>query len=221
MIVITGTSQGLGGSLFDKISCRGMELIAISRRFLHKQIEKAKLCKFIKLIELDFSVPESIEPKLSGVVSNLNEVIFINNAATVGEIKIVSKLDPQNIINSINVNFVSPVILINFFCRIAKFVTIINVTSGAAIRPIDSMSLYCSTKCAIKSFLDVVAIQSNVAVINIDPGIMDTHMQGTIRSARFNGVDTFINFKKDGLLKNANDVAEEIFDSYIKDRITS
>ncbi|MDR2646492.1 MAG: SDR family NAD(P)-dependent oxidoreductase [Holosporaceae bacterium] len=221
-IVITGTSQGLGECLFDSISCykKRIKLLAVSRRFTSKQIALAESNNSLKLIYMDFSNIESVKNNLDELdTGNDEEVIFINNAATIGEIKSVGELHLRNIIDSINTNFVSPIVIVNFLCKKSKLVTVINISSGAANHPIDKWGLYCSTKNGIKSFLEVASIQNNIDVINIDPGVMDTCMQNTIRQAQFHGVDTFIDLKKKGNLKSATVVAEKIFDSYVKDKI--
>jgi benzil reductase ((S)-benzoin forming) len=45
---------------------------------------------------------------------------------------------------------------------------------------------------------------------NIDPGVMDTNMQKSLRESDFPDVENFKNLQKDGKLKLPKDVALEI-----------
>ncbi len=112
-----------------------------------------------------------------------------------------------------NVNFVSGAILANALCGIKATmrVTVVNVTSGAADRPIGGWGMYCSTKAATKMFLSVLARQEGtdyrLKVHHFDPGVMDTKMQSRIRKS-----DT--EHSKEGLL-DPGTVAKKLIKRYV------
>jgi len=86
----------------------------------------------------------------------LTEIIFINNAGTVSPIGRIGAMDEQDIKRSININFVSPVIITNFVAATCsknniKF-KILNISTGAAAKPFAGWSMYCSVKCASRMF---------------------------------------------------------------------
>ena len=72
--------------------------------------------------------------------------------------------------------------------------------------------LYCSSKAFIKIFFEVTEKEnSHYTFHNINPGVIDTKMQKTIRDSSFPDSKRFINMYSDGKLKSANEAALEIF----------
>jgi benzil reductase ((S)-benzoin forming) len=99
-------------------------------------------------------------------------------------------------------------LLKNFSNNLLSFV---NISSGAANRAINSWSLYCSSKAFIKMFFEVAECEyQQHKFFNIDPGVMDTQMQKSIRSTDFPDVSSFRNLEEEGKLKLPIDVAIEI-----------
>ena len=96
---------------------------------------------------------------------------------------------------------------------------IVNISSGAAIKPYYGWSVYCATKAAIDMMTKAIAIEQDtiekgVKVIAIYPGVVDTAMQEQIRnsdSQKFIDVQRFIDFKESGSLVSTEIVGKEIF----------
>src|SRR5690625_5748465 len=88
----------------------------------------------------------------------------------------------------------------------------VNITSGAANRPIYGWSAYCSTKALINRYTETVALEQHTLktenkVFAFSPGVMDTNMQAEIRStdsASFKDVEQFIQYKKDDQLRHTD-----------------
>lgn len=214
-VVITGVSKGLGKNLFDLLSVENIEIIAISRKFCDYQIELAENNKNIELLQLDLSNLKEVKNHLTNITNE--EIIFINNAATIEPICNIEEMKSDDIINTLNINFVSPILLINNLSN--NKLLILNISTGAANHPIDKWSLYCSSKAGLKMFLDVILLQNNYEIINIDPGVMNTEMQETIRTSNFANVNYFKDLQENNLLKDPNAVAMDIFNKYIKGKI--
>lgn len=95
---------------------------------------------------------------------------------------------------------------------------IVNVTSGAADHPIRGWNVYGATKAAMNMHTRVAGLEQEHAadshkIIAFSPGIMDTEMQGTIRSAdekAFSEIDQFVSFKTNGELRQPAQVAETL-----------
>ena len=70
-------------------------------------------------------------------------------------------------------------------------------------------------------FFNVIADDEhkNIEVVNFDPGVMNTNMQQQIRNSKFNDVDVFKSYKSKNILKDTKDVAFEIYERYIKEKI--
>lgn len=219
-IIITGTSRGLGKGFFDALHDKKYRLVCIARTFLHYQKELAEPEK-IELIKFDLDNIHNITDILNkSTILNMRdnkEILFINNAGVVSPIGKVGKFDSDDIVESINVNFISPVLITNFLCQLCDRnkmkLSILNITTGAADRPIAGWSIYCSTKSATKMFFNAMVEEREIYLNNIDPGVMDTPMQQEIRSvdnSDFPLVEIFKLFETNNELKNPHQVALNI-----------
>jgi benzil reductase ((S)-benzoin forming) len=140
----------------------------------------------------------------------------------VGDVKHVGNIDNQQIIDSYNLNLIAPAVLTNNF--IAKYSglscekIVLNISSGAGRTPIDGWNVYCSTKAGMDMFSQVLNEEvkidkSNIKVLSLAPGIIDTDMQIQIRAAEqseFSNIEKFIEYKKEGDLTPANITAQQV-----------
>lgn len=218
-IIITGISQGLGEELFNLLSKKNVKIVALSRRFLDNQYLLEKSENNIQLCMVDLSNITDVE-KVLDELSLEDDIIFINNASKITPIDSIQNISNDDIVNSITTNFITPALIVKKLSN-KKSLFIINLSTGASKRAIQNWSLYCSTKAGIEMFLNVIADDEhkNIEVVNFDPGVMNTNMQQQIRNSKFNDVDVFKSYKSKNILKDAKDVAFEIYERYIKEKI--
>lgn len=94
---------------------------------------------------------------------------------------------------------------------------IVNISSGAAHKPLPGWGEYCTSKAGLAMFSKVAADDlksQGFRVFSLAPGIVDTEMQSEIRQADqedFPALDRFMSYKKEGLLSSTVEVAEKIF----------
>lgn len=223
-IIITGVSRGLGKAFFDILKDKNYHLICISRSFVDYQNKQAELDNNIELIKLDLNSINDVILKLNHSVTlnkcNFDELTFINNAGVISPIEKVGSIDENDIRKSININFVSPVLITNYlsdFCSKNQIrFKIINITTGAADKPFEGWSVYCSTKSATKMFLSVIEKEKGAVIENIDPGVLNTGMQKEIRNAtksNFPLIGYFQNLEKENKLEAPSQVAFNILKS--------
>ena len=218
-IIITGISQGLGEELFNLLSKKNVKIVALSRRFLDNQYLLEKSENNIQLCMVDLSNITDVE-KVLDELSLEDDVIFINNASKITPIDSIQNISNDDIVNSITTNFITPALIVKKLSN-KKSLFIINLSTGASKRAIQNWSLYCSTKAGIEMFFNVIADDEhkNIEVVNFDPGVMNTNMQQQIRNSKFNDVDVFKSYKSKNILKDTKDVAVEIYERYIKEKI--
>ncbi|HOQ00469.1 MAG TPA: (S)-benzoin forming benzil reductase [Acetivibrio clariflavus] len=228
--IITGASRGLGRAIAENLLSKDNHLFCISRRMNDDVITEAGLkdCK-IDYFEYDFNFIEEIDMLISTIFERINfskaqTVCMINNAATLNPIKPVGKYPSFEIISSMNVNLITPMLLISEFIRRTEEVScnkmIVNISSGAGKHPYYGWGCYCSAKAALDMFTGCVGLeQSNspnpVKIISFNPGIMDTDMQSEIRQSReedFEQVERFIKLKEQGKLKSPDFVAKKLLE---------
>jgi NAD(P)-dependent dehydrogenase (short-subunit alcohol dehydrogenase family) len=120
--------------------------------------------------------------------------ILINNASIIEPIGALAGSDPAEWTRSIEVNLLGayhtaratlPRILE------AGKGTVINISSGAAHRPLEGWSAYCSGKAGLAMLTDAIALEcgdAGVRVFGLAPGVVDTDMQATIRASGINRI---------------------------------
>lgn len=214
---ITGTSSGLGNALSLEVLRQGNRVVGIGR---HHPQDFTNYCA----IEADLSLPEaasSLSLKDPWQDFTYERVILVNNAGVIEPVKHMGHVNAQSINNHYQVNLVAPAILINQFLAVwessSPEIVIINVSSGAAHRPIDGWGPYCSAKSGLSMLTQVVHEENqlryrNCRVYALAPGVVDTPMQETIRSAdpsEFSQLARFKELKELEAMEKPNTVARK------------
>lgn len=216
LAIITGGSRGLGAALAAQWKSNQFKVVDLSRSGISADS-----------VKVDLSQPETLKdiiPELFASLANesLEEVLFFNNAGMINPVGIVSDKPLDEILVNINVNFTSAILIMRHFIDAFQAVdckkTIINISSGAALRGIYGWSLYCGAKAGIENFVRTLAVEQNeqpnpIHLLNVGPGIIDTGMQADIRAVdakHFPGVNQFIGFKEEGALRQPEEVSNAI-----------
>ena len=212
-VFVTGSSFGIGLALANVFLEKGFKVEGIARRnaiehpnYMHHTLDLSDLNK---VAEFEFSTNQDFE-----------EVILINNAGWLGEVKLIGELQNENIQRINDINVTAPFILINsFLSQLNSFngkKTIINISSGAAKYPIKSWGTYCASKAAIDMFSRVIKEEHpEIDVMSIAPGVVDTAMQKAIREVPeedFEDSARFHEMHNSGELRSSEDVAKQIAD---------
>ncbi len=216
-VYITGTGSGIGKALAEHLLETGKyKVIGISR---HQRIEHPHYLH----IALDLSKPRLFRKFRFEHIAKARKIALVNNAAMLGEVKHVGKLKPHSIVAGYHLNLVAPAFLSNEFLRSYRAheaeKLIINISSGAAFTPIESWSVYCSSKAGLEMFTAVLEEElqiegiSDTRVFSVSPGVVDTPMQARIREADpsdFHLIDQFKKYREEGLLARPEAVADRL-----------
>ena len=220
-IVLTGASRGLGHELHRLLVLEDLPLgprIFISRRPLSETHLNHQY------IQADLAQKNKFNTSLINPESKV--VVFINNAGTIEPIGKAIDVSALSFENALRVNCLGPVSLAQQLAvetgGIGARLFILNVSSGAAHRPIKGWMAYCVSKAAVVMAFDVLAAENDhIEVLHFDPGVMDTDMQSYIRQQSTDlmpDVELFRNFKTSKALKSPREVAVEII-SIVRDVI--
>ncbi len=229
LYIITGTNKGLGKALVDEVFLLdNSSIISIGRTLNEDHVKFLNtLSDRFHFIKIDLNQPALLAEKIDSyheIMQRTDRIIFINNAGTIAPIEKIGCINSTKLLASININSASPAIITNRMLNklSGKKLVFINITSGAAKRPIDGWAAYCASKSYAKMFFDVLAEQTKdnprIKVYQIDPGMMDTEMQHEIRSSNpeiFPQVSEFVSVKENGKLKSAKDVAKSIISEIV------
>ncbi|BAO75055.1 SDR family NAD(P)-dependent oxidoreductase [Winogradskyella sp. PG-2] len=217
-IVITGTSRGLGKAFVDVLmNYEDCFVISLSRQLSEDQKQySSERFHFIKVDLSDDKLIQKIEV-LKDLITN-EAVYFINNASIIEPLTKVGNIDDLSIDNTLSVNIKSTMLITKFLLSNfnSNALTFANISSGAAKRAIRNWSLYCSSKAFTEMFFDVAAEEYKAhRFLNINPGVMDTGMQKTLRASDFPDVENFKALQTEGQLKQPIDVANDLIKNII------
>ena len=181
--LITGTSSGIGKALAKLLLSENYLVFGYSRT---NQIEN----KNFTFTKIDLSNMEEVQKLKFPDIDVASDFLLVNNAATIGSILPIHKKTNEEILREYNLNIISPTLLsrkfINNYANNKKL--LINISSGAANKPIPSWSTYCATKSGLDMLTEVIQKEKheNLKIFSIHPGVVNTNMQEEIRRSDAN-----------------------------------
>jgi benzil reductase ((S)-benzoin forming) len=210
-VFITGISSGIGKAFLEHFLTEGVEITGIGRT-------NPSINGPYSFLECDFTDIASVR-RLS-LKSHDNELLFINNAGTIGAIERVSDQSASDIEEVMTVNAIVPML----FCQKViqenpgKKITLLNISSGAANRPIPSWAAYCSSKIALDRFSETLQLEENekkaaTCIYSVAPGVVDSKMQEKIRQSSqvdFSSLDNFVELHAKGELLDTKTVVNKL-----------
>lgn len=225
LVIISGINRGLGQAIYNLLLMDSEYKVFVLSRSLTPEQNNDLLSNKFQYHHIDFiNINSVMKLDFSNISTNsFSEIIFINNAAVIEPIGQFGELNNQKIIDAVNINVISPSIILNKILDAFKKIDIkvINISSGAAKNPINGWGLYCASKSFTNMLCNVIALQTNtnrtINIVNFDPGVIDTSMQGLIRSkseSEFPGVSNFIELKETQKLQSPKDVALKILNLF-------
>lgn len=215
LALVTGTSSGIGEAVARELLGRGWRVVGLSRRpgildhpsYQHLNVDLSELS----------TLPERVEQAVGSAVTDpvIERVALVNNAADPGLLGPVEVIDPVAMLPVFGVNVVAPTWLSGWVarrCRRGVPLRIVNVLSGAGVRPFPGLATYGATKAALRMVGMVLASevdagrdgsQRDVTILCYSPGPVDTPMQEKARTSSakvFPLVETFTRWAAEGQL---------------------
>lgn len=213
LALITGASRGLGLALYQQLLADGWIVIDFSRAAPHPGSRR---------VDLGRLQPGELPALLDGLpLDGVRELALIHNAGVVGPVGVVGDgLPAQALLDNAQTNFSGALLLLGAWVQryqalpaARKF--LLNISSGAALRPIAGWSAYCAAKAGLEHFVRCVAAEQALQpwplrAWNLNPGVMDTDMQADLRNSRFPERELFVQRHADGQLQDPARVAARI-----------
>lgn len=221
--VVTGTTRGIGRALAEQIVARGDNLYTLSRA---PESRAGSWHNF----ECDLRYPDQVSQAMTRILDTMGRVpcrdaVLISNAGVLGPIEPVANLAPDQIADHMQINLLTPTLLIGLFVRATRQWQcrrrIIAITSGAGRHPYAGWSLYCGSKAGLDMVVRCAAREQQAGEANpvnisaVAPGVVATDMQTEIRSAdeaHFPGRARFIELHASGKLSSPKQVATTILE---------
>jgi NAD(P)-dependent dehydrogenase (short-subunit alcohol dehydrogenase family) len=133
----------------------------------------------------DISRAEDCRELVSSTVAAYGRIdALVNNAAVLEPIAPISEAEPAEWNRNLTVNVLGPMMLTQAALPYLRRSNgrVINVSSGAALRPIPGTAGYSVAKAALNQFTRALAVEEKeITAIAVRPGVVDTDMQAAIR----------------------------------------
>ena len=224
--IVTGASKGLGEAIVKEMFTQENCIIYLSRSS-NSELEELAKTNNVQLFyqSCDLTKIEEIEETVNQVFTKIDlvqaeKLTLINNAGMIEPIKQVGDAAANEIISNVQVNLLAPILLTEFFLKQTKSfkgqTVVVNITSGAANKSYSGWSTYCSTKAGLNMFTRTAGQEQGAqgnkrVIIGFSPGVMDTDMQGMIRTAGeedFASLPMFKEYHEKGMLRKPSFVAK-------------
>ncbi|XP_078673531.1 sepiapterin reductase-like [Branchiostoma floridae x Branchiostoma belcheri] len=229
---VTGGSRGLGRSIAVQLAGRlgeGSRLVLTGRSLqglqeTKRQVEEKSPNQLeVKLVTGDMEDSTVYHAHFCDIFADVQpgtfkNALMIHNAATLGDLsKKAAEHSDAEILNKYYATNLTSVIALT-----AKFMqvfsgsvvrrTVVNISSGTAIEPLEHHALYCSGKAARNMFFKVMAAEEpDVRVLNYSPGPMLTDMAQTVRSCGVKIVeDGYKTMESQGMIQSPEDPAKHL-----------
>ncbi|KAJ4942093.1 hypothetical protein JOQ06_011962 [Pogonophryne albipinna] len=199
--IITGASKGFGQALAYQVSwyleprsvlllvARSGPLLQEMKEELQSATEEQQLVVHCVAVDLRTKegVDETVRVARQEAVDEIEHVLLINNAASLGDIaKFETFTNPDEVNSYLSLNVSSPLALTAGIlqlcpCRPGLRWSVVILSSMFALQALPSWVLYCTAKAARNMMFSVLAKeQQHVKVLSYSPGPMDTDMQKEI-----------------------------------------
>lgn len=228
LIILTGASRGLGAALARQLLAADAHMLTLSR---HPDAALPAAAKasgaVLEQWALDLGHDIGSSARLEAWLhqqtpSQFSSATLINNAGLLGRVGPIEASDAETIAAVLRIGLEAPLLLTSAFLRATRGWAVdkrvLNISSGAAKRPIAGWAPYCAAKAGLDHFSRVVALDEALLpnparIVSLAPGVIDTDMQGELRAAPGAGFPeqgNFIEMKNRGQLPSPDVAATRV-----------
>jgi len=188
VVIVTGASRGIGAAVAQRLAGAGAALTLIARSRQKLETVAAGLQRNgggPLVCQADVTEYMACQEVVDQTLEHFGRIdALVNNAGIVQPIDIVARADPADWRYCIEVNLIGPFNLARACLAALRGSRgrVVNVSSGAAILALETVSAYCAAKAGLNQFTRVLAAEEPaVTVLAVRPGVVDTDMQAVIR----------------------------------------
>ena len=195
VIIVTGASRGIGAAASAALAKAGATVVMTARDGKLTEDVARSIGGSASARACDVSDYAAVEALVAETKSRFGRLdALINNAGVIDPIASIADSDPKAWARNIDINLNGAYYAIRAVLPgmiAAGGGTIVNVSSGAAIRPLQGWSAYCSGKAGLHMLTRAIALETaakGIRVFGFQPGTTDTDMQVLIRASGINPV---------------------------------
>lgn len=181
LAIVTGTSSGLGKSVFDLLQAQEIACVSISR---HLAVGDAT-----RHIMADLAQPQDWDGLLGPILSHLefSRIVFLDIAAVLPHGDMLAEEFPAHWDEAMRVNVTTPLAIAKSLAGFARGkgarLEVVHTSSGAAFQAIPRWAAYCASKAAAAMAWKVMESENDFVSARIfQPGVIATAMQAQLRA---------------------------------------
>lgn len=195
VIVVTGSTRGIGRAVAEACAREGAKVIICSR---HEHAVK-ETCEVLKCqgysvsgVTLDISEQSGLEKLLQHSLETWGKIdVWINNAGLSGGMRAITDMSEEEITSIINVNFMGTLkacrVIIPYFIKQGSGI-LINVSGRGGHRGEASpfLTTYAATKAAVTSLTRSLAKENKdypISIHSVIPGMVETDFYKNIKTS--------------------------------------
>jgi NAD(P)-dependent dehydrogenase (short-subunit alcohol dehydrogenase family) len=189
--LVTGASRGLGEGAARALAAHGAKVMLVARdRALVQKVAAEIGGEALACDVSDYAAVAEAVAATRKWFGGLD--ILVNNAGVIEPISEIAASDPAVWARNIQINLIGAYnVLHATLDGMLKSGggTIVNVSSGAAYRPLEGWSAYCAGKAGLAMLTRSVALETKgrgIRIFGFSPGTIDTDMQVKIRASGMN-----------------------------------
>ena len=196
--LVTGASRGLGEGATRALAAQGAAVMLLARdgaaveAVAREIVAAGGRAEALACDVADYAAVERAAQTTRERLGGLD--ILVNNAGVIEPIADLATSDPAAWANNIQINLVGAYHVVRAVLGgmlAGGGGTIVNVSSGAANRPLEGWSAYCAGKAGLAMVTRAIALETagrGIRIFGFSPGTIDTDMQVKIRASGINQV---------------------------------
>ncbi|WP_274631118.1 SDR family NAD(P)-dependent oxidoreductase [Arvimicrobium flavum] len=198
VVVVTGAARGIGAAASQELARQGARVVVTARSLdAAKALADDIVASGGEALALacDVADASSVDAMVAATRAKFGRIdALVNNAGVIDPVGRIVDTDPAAWMRAVEINLVGSYLAARAVIPAmieAGGGTIVNLSSGAAFRPMEGWSAYCSTKAGLAMFTRSIDLEygaAGVVSIGLSPGVVDTGMQGQIRASGINPV---------------------------------
>ncbi|MCG6895092.1 MAG: SDR family NAD(P)-dependent oxidoreductase [Desulfobacteraceae bacterium] len=188
IVIVTGASRGIGAAVARRLgeSGAGVTLLARSEPRLEAAADAVRAAGGLaETVVGDVSDPEVCRETVERTLDRFGRIDgLVNNAGVIEPLSVTGVADLSRWRYNLEVNVYGPFALMRYASEALRkrHGRVVNVSSGAASRPIPAAGAYCAAKAALTHLTRVFAEEEPaVTALCVRPGVVDTAMQAVLR----------------------------------------
>ena len=180
LAIVTGVTSGIGLAIAEHLHAAGFAIYGVAR-----SADKLAACAvpMVGVERCDLSDLGAVEGCLSGLsLAPYRYVVLVNNAGSLDPIGRFDQLDARAVNGTMVLNGLAPLLLSATFYKnlpASCVGRVVQITSGAAHRPVAGWTSYCASKAAVHAIgntLSLELIGTGVSCTTIHPGFVESEI---------------------------------------------